>query len=482
MCEFDGATPVKVLLLGEEQAGKTSLARLIASYENAADSIAEDLSWKRSLQSLHHAARHIGKTTGGIQRAEVSLEGGAKIHFVDMPGAQNREGSENEGLASKTHMRHIKEAIRHTDYLNCAIFVVDGKKMKMPVSARHELQTVAEMMPTNFMDKIIVLATHCDAPQRRVLPVSELLEAFGREPLVTHIDNCLGHLSSLTEAQVKQIVKDHDPSKDNDETPAAEIRRGVRKSLRATSELLRMIKPFPPTIVPASEGLSFNYRNLRDVVEMARDQATSFTDARDPGYSASLEAYVRLFLPPALTGEMFKDPFVGLPDWREMFEAWNVINVTAMVLASVLYILLETLLDVAAFSFFAFIGSVFERVVFLILFAIFSHLTWYMTASRRGLCGPFICLGPHYFLVVAAVFICLWLECILIAEYKIFFFLVAPPTLYLCFICIKLFLFEEQARDLTPVRGFPSAGPLEATYDLQDLEMVHSPSTQPLAT
>lgn len=472
MRSFPGGPPVKVLLLGEENVGKTAMARLVANYKHAIESASEDLSWKRALMTLHQASLQISKTKGRVQRSEVTLDGGALIQFVDMPGAECREGRDDEGEECETHKRHLKDAIRHTDYLNCAILVVDGSKAKMPASVAHELKVIASLMPSSFLEKIVVVATHSESPQKRVLPASDLRETFGREPLIIHLENPFGRLGGLKEADLKQEISGHGPENDNDETPAAEIRRAVRKSVRTMSEVLRTLKPFGPTSVPAPQGEgSFNAASVRAAAARGREIVTSFTNETDPGFLPSLEIYSKLFMPPVFNNDMVTLPLSRQPDWRKMFEAWNIINATIMVVCSIFYFVLESILDIASFSLFSFIRDISERFLHTLAFLIFSHVTWY-NAVRKGRCGVCVHAGPHYYLICAVVFLYFWLECVWVAKYKIFFIPVMMPTLYLCLICFRLYELEKQtaqAEDLQPV------GTL-------DVELSPNLAAKPLAT
>jgi len=235
----------------------------------------------------------------------------------------------------------------------------------------------------------------------------------------------------------------------------AEIRCEIRKSMRAMSELLRALKSFPPTTVPVQSqtfARSFRQRaHTADLRGKGREVRTSFTD--DPGYMPSVPIYSKLFMPPVVTNDMIRQPLGGQPDWRKMFQAWNVINVTVMIVCSAFYYILETLLDIANFSAEDVAIHFFERLLHLLAFLLFSHLTWYM-AMRKSLINLLLPLGPHYYWIVAVVFLYFWLECIWVAQYEVFFLPLIVPTFYICLTCFRLFQIEKQAqlaRDLQPV-------------------------------
>lgn len=230
--------PCHVLLAGEKSAGKTALLGLFAGLGDAAadrPSIDEVLRLHRTSTTLCS-----GSATQLPVKKEVGLHE-SRLEIFDLPGFT----ATAEGEVDQVHDSHLIEAMQQAQYVSGVLLVINGLQSRMQPSFEHELKTISSRMPSEILDKVIVVFTHVASEQQCQFPVAELRGLFKREPTYVYLENPVGRLSPMIEAELRSELTA--PGADGDEGKAAEIRRDVKKGAQAAISILKVLKGFNPT-------------------------------------------------------------------------------------------------------------------------------------------------------------------------------------------------------------------------------------------
>lgn len=234
--------PCHVLFAGEKNAGKTALLGLFAGLADAAadrPSIDEILRLHRTSTTLCS-----GSATQRPVKKEVRLHE-SMLEVFDLPGFTAPAGTQSEGQVDQVHDSHLIEAMQQAQYVSGVLLVVNGLQSRMQPSIEHELKTISSRMPSDILDKVIVVFTHVDSAQQCQFPVAELRGLFKKEPTYVYLENPVGRLSPMIEAELRSELTA--PGADGDEGKAAEIRRDVKKGAQAAISILKVLKGFNPT-------------------------------------------------------------------------------------------------------------------------------------------------------------------------------------------------------------------------------------------
>lgn len=224
----------KVLVLGQISAHKTHLLDLLAGLEGVVEQ-------RPSSQAVRALRRRTQQVTGALTRT-VSIEG-VCLQFLDTPGFADHA----DGVADRSISRHVDDALQQAQYFHCVLLLLDNSQPHAPASISRALRTVVGRMPEDILDKVIVVLSGTAAGEPRSDALNCVHEVLQRHPPVVVLENPLGKLAGLTEAELKRRMESEDL--EGEVNNDSDIRPQIRKAARSAVELLRTIKDFEPTEV-----------------------------------------------------------------------------------------------------------------------------------------------------------------------------------------------------------------------------------------
>lgn len=249
MAEFPRDPEFRVLLVGEKGAGKTCLLHFLNGLGVVSNC---NITQERALR-LQKAGASGGATAQPTYNHFVI--DGARLFFVDTPGFADASGISRDGEEDVIHSMFIGDAVQRAEYLHCILLVIDGTQARLKPSLREALKAMDRLISEDFSERVMVVFTRVESAQKRSFPVDELRRALvlNKEPPYLHLQNPLGRLAGLAEADLRRKLDGG-----GGDGEADEITREIKKGVRAAIDLLRSLRAFDNPVHPISTAAPLN--------------------------------------------------------------------------------------------------------------------------------------------------------------------------------------------------------------------------------
>ena len=260
----DGSSegPLVVLLVGQEASGKSQFVRFLHLLPLIATEKPDDSQIVKLYSEIVNTPRETSKalTTTQLNLGTAS----ALLEVVDIPGWNDRRGTESEFQVEQEHIERIREAIRKVKHLCCIVIVINATITSSQLDIDASITELEQAIDPSVRQRTLIVFSWADCMQKRVYPVCDpgivdevnKLEILRQKEqphvrFIFHLDNPVSRLEGMKDVGVTVedlsrefktfVMMGKDPDEDPVESRDREIRREVKKGAKECVKFLRSI-------------------------------------------------------------------------------------------------------------------------------------------------------------------------------------------------------------------------------------------------